>query len=243
MRIAEIYRSLQGEGRWTGAPSAFVRTSGCNLRCWFCDTPYASWKPEGDDLPLDAIIAQVEALFAEPASAETALKGDFPAGKHIVITGGEPLLFGELPPLTRRFRDLGWLITIETAGTLDLPVECDLLSLSPKFASSAPPESAGAWRERHERTRHAPATVAALLARYDYQIKFVIDSPDDCDEAQGWLAEFPQVTADRVWMMPQGTDLPHLGGIAAWLDPYCQSHGFHYCPRRHIEWYGPGRGT
>ena len=50
MKIAEIYRSIQGEGILTGTESVFIRTSGCNLRCWFCDTPYASWQPEGDDL-------------------------------------------------------------------------------------------------------------------------------------------------------------------------------------------------
>ena len=60
MQIAEIYRSVQGEGLLTGVPSVFVRTSGCNLRCWFCDTPYTSWQPEGRDMSIDEIVAQVE---------------------------------------------------------------------------------------------------------------------------------------------------------------------------------------
>ena len=57
MRIAEIFRSIQGEGRLTGVESIFVRASGCNLRCCFCDTPYASWTPEGDDLSVSEILA------------------------------------------------------------------------------------------------------------------------------------------------------------------------------------------
>ena len=65
MRISEIFRSLQGEGRLTGVESVFVRTSGCNLRCRFCDTPYASWTPEGDDLAVDEIISRVEELSFE----------------------------------------------------------------------------------------------------------------------------------------------------------------------------------
>ena len=59
MRIAEIFRSLQGEGRLTGVDSVFVRLSGCNLRCGFCDTPYASWSPEGEDLSVDEILDRI----------------------------------------------------------------------------------------------------------------------------------------------------------------------------------------
>ena len=55
MRIAETYLSIQGEGLLTGTESVFVRAGGCNLRCWYCDTPYASWQPEGDDAPIGCI--------------------------------------------------------------------------------------------------------------------------------------------------------------------------------------------
>ena len=53
MKIAEIFYSIQGEGTLVGVPSVFVRTSGCNLRCTWCDTPYTSWQPEGEDLTLE----------------------------------------------------------------------------------------------------------------------------------------------------------------------------------------------
>ena len=57
MLISEIFYSLQGEGELTGVPSVFVRTSGCNLRCTWCDTPYASWNPEGEQRSVEQIMA------------------------------------------------------------------------------------------------------------------------------------------------------------------------------------------
>src|SRR3954469_23520125 len=172
MRIIEIYRSVQGEGLLTGAPSVFVRARGCNLRCWFCDTRYASWRPEGRDMSTDEIVAQVEEWEAQ----------------HVVVTGGEPMLFAELIPLCERLRAIGRHVTIETAGTLYLPVACDLMSISPKFATSAP--SAGRlpqWVERHERTRHAPEVIRRLTAEYPYQLKFVVADRADCEQVLHWL--------------------------------------------------------
>ncbi len=123
MRISEIFYSVQGEGVFTGVPSVFVRTSGCNLRCSWCDTPYTSWKPEGSDASIDAIVESVTA---------------FPAAKHVVITGGEPMIAPGLVELSERFRALGLHITVETAGTVFAPVACDLMSISPKLANSTP---------------------------------------------------------------------------------------------------------
>src|SRR5688572_29258180 len=164
MKIAEIYRSIQGEGLLTGVPSVFVRASGCNLRCWFCDTPFASWRPEGRDMSTDEIVAQVEEWDTQ----------------HVVVTGGEPMLFAELIPLCDRLRAIDRHVTIETAGTLYLPVACDLMSISPKFASSAPPtDTEPHWHRRHERERHRPDVIRQLMANYDYQLKFVIDRRSD----------------------------------------------------------------
>jgi 7-carboxy-7-deazaguanine synthase len=228
MRISEIYRSIQGEGLLTGVPSVFVRTSGCNLRCWFCDTPYTSWRPEGSDMPVDEIVAQVEEWDS----------------RHVVITGGEPMLFAELIPLCDRLRAIGRHITIETAGTLYLPVACDLMSISPKFTSSAPDaQRHPRWHRRHLRERHRPEVIKRLLAAFQYQVKFVIDSPADMYEVTKYLAEFPQISRDRVLLMPQGTDRHQLEARAAWLRPVCDELGFVFCPRKQIDWFGPVRGT
>jgi 7-carboxy-7-deazaguanine synthase len=228
MRIAEIYRSVQGEGLLTGMPSVFVRTSGCNLRCWFCDTPYTSWRPEGHDLTADEIIAHVEEWDT----------------RHVVITGGEPMLFSELIPLCARLRGIGRHITIETAGTLYLPVACSLMSISPKFSSSAPSATEHPhWHRRHERERHRPDVIRRLVTEYEYQVKFVIDSRSDLEQIAAYLEQFPEISRERVLLMPQGTDQQQLDARALWLRPYCEAEGFVFCPRKQIEWYGLVRGT
>lgn len=228
MKIAEIYQSIQGEGFLAATKSVFIRASGCNLRCWFCDTPYASWAPEGDDLAVDAIVAQVTEWDA----------------RHIVITGGEPMLFAELIPLTEALRELGRHITIETAGTLYLPAACDLMSISPKLANSTPStDLAPAWSRRHESTRHRADVIRRLIAEYPYQLKFVIETEDDCDEVAAYLGEIPEINESRVMLMPQGTDEESLAEIGRWLQPYCQQIGWRYCPRRQIDWFGLVRRT
>jgi len=233
MRVAEIFRSLQGEGFLTGTDAVFVRASGCNLRCWFCDTPYASWLPEGENLTVDEIVHRAIALADVP-----------PAATHVVLTGGEPMLFAELAPLTRQLRNLGWHITVETAGTLYLAVECDLMSISPKLSNSTPQRNRDPrWSERHERTRHVPGVIRRLIAEYPYQIKFVVDRPEDCLEVEGYLAGFPEIDRAKVLLMPQGTNLAMLAEKEAWLRPYCDEHGVHFCARRQIEWFGLTRGT
>jgi 7-carboxy-7-deazaguanine synthase len=228
MRIAEIYRSIQGEGLLTGTDSVFIRASGCNLRCWFCDTPHTSWSPEGEDLSVDEIVARTLALECE----------------HIVLTGGEPMLFAELIPLASALRAAEKHITIETAGTLYLPVACDLMSVSPKLANSTPTEDvAGRWRERHERDRHAPEVIHRLIDEYPYQFKFVVDRREDVDDVERYLAEFPKLIRSRVMLMPQGIDPQSLAHQAEWLEPFCREHNMNYCPRKHIEWFGGRRGT
>ncbi|MFI4875974.1 MAG: 7-carboxy-7-deazaguanine synthase QueE [Blastopirellula sp. JB062] len=228
MRIAEIYRSIQGEGAQTGVPSVFVRASGCNLRCWFCDTPHASWKPEGEDLSVAEILGRITLLDCQ----------------HIVLTGGEPMLFAEMIPLCEGIHASGRHITIETAGTLYLPLVCDLMSISPKMSNSAPPlDDYPRWRRRHEQTRLAPDVIRRLIDEHAYQFKFVIDRPEDVEEALRYLDQFPQIDRSTVYLMPQGTEVSQLEEIRAWLQPWCDQHQLQYGPRRQIEWFGALRGT
>ena len=223
MKIAELFYSLQGEGSLVGVPSVFIRTSGCNLRCSWCDTPYTSWKPEGADMPLDQILDQVR---AHPA-------------RHVVVTGGEPMIAPEIVPLTERLRGLGLHITIETAGTVFEPVACDLMSISPKLSNSTPE---GEWAARHERLRIQSAVLRELMARYDYQLKFVIEKRADVAEA-GALVEQVGAARDHVILMAEGTDRDVLRERSVWLAEICKSEGYRFSPRLHVELWGNQRGV
>lgn len=228
MRICELYKSKQGEGLLTGTESVFIRTSGCNLRCHFCDTPFASWDPEGDEISVASIVQQCRDL----------------AATHVVITGGEPMLPMTIVALTEALHDVAIHITIETAGTIDRPVVCDLMSISPKLSNSTPDaERHAQWATRHEARRHRPDVIRRLTEDYDYQIKFVVDHPDDLREIESWLDAFPQIRTDRVLLMPQGTTTEVLEQRDPWIRDYCASRGFRFCPRMHIVWYGNRRGT
>jgi 7-carboxy-7-deazaguanine synthase len=224
LKIAELFYSIQGEGSLAGVPSVFIRTSGCNLRCGWCDTPYTSWNPEGTDLTLDQILDEVK---AHPA-------------RHVVVTGGEPMIAHEIIPLTERLHGLGLHITIETAGTVFQPVACNLMSISPKLSNSTPGDPR--WAAQHDRLRIQPTTLAQLMARYDYQLKFVIEKPDDLAEVRALVGNL-KADLGRVILMPEGTDRERLRQRAVWLAEVCKEEGFRFSPRLHVDLYGNQRGV
>ncbi len=225
MKIAELFYSLQGEGSLVGVPSVFIRTSGCNLRCRWCDTPYTSWNPEGTDWSLDEILAEVKKHRA----------------KHTVVTGGEPMIAPEIVPLTERLRQLGLHITVETAGTVFHPVACDLMSISPKLSNSTPVHDPR-WAAQHDRLRRNVGTLSQLIASYDYQLKFVVESPRDLEEILPLVSEL-RAERSRVILMPEGTDASTLRERAVWLAELSKREGFRFSPRLHIDLYGNRRGV
>jgi 7-carboxy-7-deazaguanine synthase len=230
MLISEIFHSLQGEGELTGVPSVFVRTSGCNLRCNWCDTPYASWAPEGTPMRVDEIVAEVT---KHPA-------------KHVVLTGGEPMIAKEIRELAAALKRRDYHITIETAATIAPDgIACDLASLSPKLKNSAPDQRLDdTWRKKHETLRWQPAVVQAWLAAYGFQLKFVVAQMADVDEIEAMLGQLGgSIPRAKVLLMPEGTTVEALRAKAGWLGELCKVRGYRYAPRLHVELYGNKRGT
>lgn len=226
VRISEIYPSIQGEGEFAGTPSFFIRTTGCNLRCWFCDTPFTSWDPEGGDLSVEQILDVVRPLDTE----------------HVVITGGEPMLQLGLVELTKELRADSRFITIETAGTMVRPVVADLMSISPKMSNSTPTaERSAEWSVRHEENRHCPDVIRALVDEYRCQFKFVIYQPSDVDEVNLYLEAFSMIDVSTVWLMPQAATPHELADKAGWVQEAAESAGYQFTSRWHIEKYGNER--
>lgn len=229
--ISETFLSIQGEGKLAGVPSYFIRTSGCNLRCVWCDTPYASWEPDGEPREIDILVQEAAASGV----------------RHAVLTGGEPMMFPQIAPLAAGLRAAGLHTTIETAGTIFRDVACDLMSISPKLANSTPRgdprDPSGAWTARHEERRLNIPALRQLLARYPArQLKFVVGAPADLPEIHALLQHLAPIAPEDILLMPEGVR-PPAQDKKAWIIDACLKSGWRYCPRLHIELFGNRRGT
>jgi len=111
MKINEIFYSIQGEGNWSGLTNIFIRTTGCNLRCSFCDTKYAY--DDGEEMSIEKIIKIISR---------------YPC-KYVCLTGGEPLIQDEAISLTKALIKKGYNICLETNGSIDIGRICDKKSL------------------------------------------------------------------------------------------------------------------
>jgi len=229
MRVSELFYSIQGEGKLMGVPSVFVRASGCNLRCVWCDTPYASWDPEGPEMSIDQIMYKVREFDAT----------------HVVLTGGEPLVMADIEPLCDALKSKGHHLTVETAATVFKPLKLDLASLSPKLSNSTPHHRAGGrFAVAHERQRLNFDTIQRFIdTSPSVQLKFVVAQPSDMDEIESILAKVRGWNRDDVLLMPEGTDMTTLGSRAGWIAEICTKTGFRFCPRLHVALYGNTRGT
>lgn len=172
LRITEIFRSLQGEGRHTGLPTCFVRLTGCPLRCSYCDTEYAFHG--GERMAMDEVLQRV---------ADTGVR-------HVCVTGGEPLAQKECRTLLSRLCDAGYVVSIETSGAIDFR------GLDPRVlrvVDIKTPASGESERQLWD---------ALVELRSDEQVKFVIASRADYDWALQTLRERLKGCAAEVLFSP-----------------------------------------
>ena len=228
VKVNELFCTIQGEGKLAGMPSVFVRTSGCNLRCTWCDTPTTSWAPQGEQLDVTQIRERVSRYNTH----------------YVVLTGGEPMIAPRIGELSRCLNEDGYHVTIETAATVWKDVVCDLASISPKLRNSTPvTRDGGRWADVHEKTRINLDVIRRFMQMPDYQLKFVVDVPDDMTEIDMLLDQLGPYEDSNVLLMPQGVTDEELRRRSGWIAEICRTRGFRFCPRLHISLYGHVRGT
>jgi 7-carboxy-7-deazaguanine synthase len=225
----EIFATVQGEGISAGVPCVFVRLADCNLRCSWCDTKY-TW----DWSTYDRAAETVELDVAQIAQRVLGAAGD--GVRSAVFTGGEPLLQqDELVELAKRLREHGFRIEVETNGTV-APTESfaacvDQWNVSPKLASSG----------NTDRARRRPAVLQWFAAQPNAQLKIVITSDADVDEANA-LVEALGIPRERVLLSPEGIDASTLAERSRWLADRCRSYGYRLGTRLHVFLWGSERG-
>lgn len=245
MIVCEEFVSIQGEGKYCGVPSFFIRTVGCNLRCSWknpddtitrCDTPYTSYDTS-DTAKWEFNINDFRREFIDK----------YPRVKHIVVTGGEPMLQKDLPDVVQALLriDYSFVITIETNGTsssLLLPLHKYaahlFLSISPKLKSSNALQI-----ESHDRANTWNFT-PFIKADFPYQLKFVVSDSSDLASIIRAL-HYNELDNHRgaVYLMPQGIDGDTISKNAQYCVQAAVHQGFNVTDRMHIRFFGNKRGV
>ena len=229
---SECFKSIQGEGKFMGIPSVFFRTSGCNLRCWFCDTPYTSHTPEVNKFGMEDAVKEILSHNCE----------------HVVITGGEPFIQRQqLKVLCGRLRKHQKYTTIETNGTIYFDVNANFISISPKLIGSQPrSEQCGKkWQKMHNDRRLNSDALKKFVDRTNYQMKFVVTKDgyeDVIKEIQEIQNQF-RIPNYKIYLMPEGTTDLELKSTQQLTIDACLKYNWNYSDRIHVRLWNDKRGV
>lgn len=234
-----IFHTVQGEGKYVGYPSIFLRLNGCNLRCaWAnpdgsittCDTPHTSFNPEaGLVLDVQSVLDMVLAIDCE----------------HVVVTGGEPYMQKEVVDLIDKLVEAGRFVTVETNGSLFRETKASFPSISLKLSTSSAHPELG---KRHEAQRLKYDSLAKyVVAHENFQFKFVLNDQADVKEIEDIIAKLRVLTGKdinkNVWVMPQGIVTGQLDEKMKWLVDLCKQKNWKLSDRLHIRIFGHMRGV
>jgi len=241
---AEIFFTLQGEGVNVGCPAVFVRLSLCNLHCVWCDTDHTwnfmgtPWVHEKDAQPGYQKHCK-EDVIIEMGAAEIADQVRKYGCRHVVLTGGEPLLQEEdLLELITELRADGedWFFEMETNGTrlpgVQLMAGVGQFNVSPKLANSGVAQN----------LRLKPEVIRGLVACGKAWFKFVVEKENDLAEVIEWV-ENSEIPLGRVILMPEGRNVAEIDKVAPWLAERCRDLKVRMSDRLHVRLWGDRRGV
>lgn len=232
-----VFHTVQGEGKYLGVPSIFVRLSACNLRCeWSngdgtftkCDTPYSSHEPEKNLRTIRELADEIIAINC----------------KHVVITGGEPMLQQNVVLLIEELSKAGKFITVETNGTIYRDCKVNFWSVSPKLATSCHHLSDN-FEMHHAKRLNAKAL--ADIAKRPHQMKFVVNSKHDIDEIKELIKAIAAINGgydcENVYLMPQGVSSEQFDKRLPFIIEAAKENGWNVTDRFHVRVWGHKRGV
>lgn len=236
LKVNEIFGpTVQGEGKSSGRPVAFLRLSSCNLHCIWCDTPHTwNWigtkfaHPDKYNKADEEHEMTATDVFA--ALSKTGMNS-------LVISGGEPFLQQkQLIELLHLLKTEGWWVEVETNGTVPPREEfvqlVDQINCSPKLSNAGDPQ----------KLRERPQTLQMLAAEPKVNFKFVIATPQDLDEVLSLVSRYG-LGLKEVRLMPECRTKDELLEKEPWLQKICSQNGFIYCTRLSILMSGTKRGV
>ena len=229
IKYSEVFHSIQGEGSLMGIPSVFFRTSFCNLRCHWCDTPYTSHTPENKRININNAIDKILAFNCN----------------HVVITGGEPFMQLEgLQTICKALKKKNIHTTIETNGTIYASTEADLLSISPKLSDSGPTleQTNIKWQKKHEKDRINLGALRKFLLNHKFQFKFVVHKEEHIEEIKAFQTLLP-LPDNHIYLMPEGRTEKEIKEKQLWTVEQCIENGWNYSDRLHVRIWGDIRGV
>jgi 7-carboxy-7-deazaguanine synthase len=191
MKINEIFSSLQGESRFAGYPTTFVRTHGCNMLCDYCDTLYAVVGKQYKRMSVSAVVKAVIGM----------------KNKHVCLTGGEPLIQEDIYPLVYELLEKGYVVSIETNGGVDVHSSS---TRSYVYIMDVKTPSSGGME-----AKNIYANMAKLNSRDE--VKFVIADIEDYIFAKDILKKYPTKAPVIFSPLFKGADSTILEDLATWL--------------------------
>lgn len=237
MDKAEVFFSLQGEGPEVGRPSIFIRTSGCNLYCYWCDTPY-TWNWEGVKFAHQDPIRYCKSDEQIQYTTQTLIEAvsQYPC-KNVIFTGGEPLVqMRQIYQVAEALSRHGtYQFDFETNGTVIPTSELDALAsmyvCSPKLSNSKVPRS----------LRLKQKALTWFVRSPKSYFKFVVNAAVDMQEVVD-IADQYDIDANRIYIMCQAYNVKELEHLQTTIAQLCLEYGFRYSDRLHLKLYGGGKG-